>query len=189
MKITLRKANAVQTSMFDVIKSIKVAPTVELDEFSNPEDMIAQARETLIKNDQRRAELLSAHYSIRELVSQANSLSGISALLTKAAYIDKRLAQLQEIASSAAMPNLNVIKGRVEKLKAVPDSRSAIYGRPDTVSTSVLLQEQIDQTKKEIANLKKQKQKINDQVLELNIKTEIALDDTIASLLDRENLI
>jgi len=80
--------------------------------------------------------------------------------------------------------DLEVIKGKLEKIKSLKDeARSRIYGYGDTVSTTVVSKEQIDQAKGEILSLKKSKQKINDEVLELNIKTEIPLaDDTVATL-------
>jgi predicted nucleic acid-binding Zn-ribbon protein len=53
----------------------------------------------------------------------------------------------------------------------------------------VVSQEQIDQVKAEIQNLKKQKQKLNDEILELNIKTEIPLSDDVVATLTQEGLI
>lgn len=190
MNITLRKASAIQNTILDAIKGIKVAHTVELNEFQDPEAEIKRANDELVKNDQRRAALLTAYYNIRGLVAQANSNAGIDLLLTKAAFIDKRIAQVNELAGASAMTELEVVKGKIEKIKARPaDARSSIYGYNDTVSTSVLAQAQIDQAKKQIADLKKQKQKINDEVLELNIKTEIPLSDEIANVLVQEGLI
>jgi len=57
------------------------------------------------------------------------------------------------------------------------------------VSTSVVGKDQIDQAKAEIQNLKKQKQKLNDEVLELNIKTEIPLSDDVVATLQAEGLV
>jgi len=57
------------------------------------------------------------------------------------------------------------------------------------VSTSVVGRDQIDQAKAEIQNLKKQKQKLNDEVLELNIKTEIPLSDDVVATLQAEGLV
>ena len=57
------------------------------------------------------------------------------------------------------------------------------------MSTTVVSQDQIDQAKSEILNLKKQKQKLNDEILELNIKTEIPLSDETVKLLQQEGLI
>jgi hypothetical protein len=47
----------------------------------------------------------------------------------------------------------------------------------------------MDQITAEIKNLKKQKQKINDEVLELNIKTEIPLSEDVVATLTAEGLI
>jgi uncharacterized protein YdcH (DUF465 family) len=80
---------------------------------------------------------------------------------------------------------LEVIKGKLEKIKndKGDNTRRSLYGYSDTVSTGILSKEQIAQARTEILNLKKQKQKLNDEVLELNIKTEIPLgDDTVATL-------
>ena len=190
MNITLRKASAVQNTILDAIKAIKIAHTVELNEFQNPETEIKRANDELVKNDQRRASLLTAYYNIRGLVAQANSSAGIDLLLTKAAFIDKRVGQVEELAGATVMTELEVVKGKIEKIKTRPaDARSSIYGYNDTVSTSVLAQAQIDQAKKQISDLKKQKQRINDEVLELNIKTEIPLSDEIANVLAQEGLV
>lgn len=184
MNITLRKANAIQNSINDAVKNIKVDLTVEINEFQNIEDVIGKANSTLIENDTRRQKLTMALYNIRALVGAANAASGIDTALAKAAFVDKRIAQLEQLSGSAEMTSLEVIKGKIEKIKSLKDeARSRIYGYGDTVTTSVLSKEQITQAKAEILNLKKQKQKLNDEILELNIKTEIPLgDDTVATL-------
>lgn len=185
MNITLRKANAVQNSINETVKTIKVELNVELNEFQNVEEVISQANNTLIENDGRRQKLTMALYNIRALVGTANAASGIDTALAKAAFIDKRIAQLEQLAGSAEMTSLEVIKGKLEKIRNDKGEgrRATIYGYADTVSTAVLSKEQIAQAKGEILNLKKQKQKLNDEILELNIKTEIPLsDDTVATL-------
>ena len=190
MNITLRKANALQNSILDAIKGIKVVLTAELNEFQDPEAELKRVNDELVKNDQRRAALLTVYYNIRGLVAQANSNAGIDLLLTKAAFVDKRIAQLDDLANATAMTEMEVVKGKLEKIKNdKSDNRRSLYGYNDTVSTSVLAQAQIDQAKKQIKDLKKQKQKLNDEVLELNIKTEIPLSDEIANVLVQEGLV
>jgi len=185
MNITLRKANALQNSIQDAIKGIKVELNVEINEFQSVEDTLTKANATLIENDGRRQQLTMALYNIRALVGTANTASGINTMLAKAAFIDKRIGQLEELAKATEITSLEVIKGKLEKIKndKGENSRRSLYGYNDTVSTSVLSKEQIAQAKAEVLNLKKQKQKLNDEVLELNIKTEIPLsDDTLATL-------
>ncbi len=191
MNITLRKANAIQTSINDAVKNIKIELNVELNEFQNVEDVIGKANNTLIENDTRRQKLTMALYNIRALVGTANTSSGIDTALAKAAFIDKRIGQLEELAKAAEITSLEVIKGKLEKIKndKGESSRRSLYGYNDTVSTSVLSKEQIAQAKAEILNLKKQKQKLNDEILELNIKTEIPLADDVVATLQAEGLL
>jgi len=192
MNITLRKANAVQNSINDTIKGIKVDFTVELNEFQDVEAAITKANSDLVANDGRRQKLTMALYNIRALVGTANAASGINTALAKAAFIDKRIGQLEELAKATEITSLEVIKGKLEKIKndkGENSRRSSIYGYSDTVSTSVLSREQIAQAKAEVLNLKKQKQQLNDEVLELNIKTEIPLSDDVVAALQAEGLV
>jgi uncharacterized protein YdcH (DUF465 family) len=192
MNLTLRKANAVQAGINDAIKSIKIEATLELNEFQDVATELTKANETLFKNDSRRQRLLLALYNIRGLVGAANAQSGIDLKLASAAFIDKRIAQLDELAKLAVVTDIAVITGKLDKIrndKGETTRRSSIYGYTDTVSTTVVSQEQIDQVKAEIQNLKKQKQKINDEVLELNIRTEIPLSEDVVTTLQAEGLI
>jgi hypothetical protein len=205
MNITLRKASAIQNSINDAVKSIKVELTVELNEFVNVETALAKANSDMVANDGRRQRLTMALYNIRALVGTANAQSGIDTNLAKAAFIDKRIGQLEELAKATEITDLDVIKGKLDKIKTDLDvikgkldkikndkgetSRRSIYGYSDTVSTSVMSKAQIDQAKAEILNLKKQKQKLNDEILELNIKTEIPLSDEVVASLQAEGLI
>jgi hypothetical protein len=190
MNITLRKANAVQNSINDAVKGIKMAYSVELNEFQNVEAEIQKANDTLMTNDARRQKLTMALYNIRALVGTANASSGIDTALAKAAFIDKRISQLEDIAGLSPLISLDVIKGKLEKVKSLKDeARSRVFGYGDTVTTNVVSQGQIDQAKSEILSLKKQKQKLNDEILELNIKTEIPLSEDVVQTLQAEGLL
>ncbi len=91
---------------------------------------------------------------------------------------------------NAPVSDLAVVNGKLEKIRSrKEESRASLYGRDDTVSTSVVGRDQIDQARAEIQNLKKQKQKLNDEVLELNIKTEIPLSDDVVATLQTEGLV
>ena len=192
MNITLRKASALQNSINDAVKAIKVELTVEINEFQSVEDTLAKANTAMIENDARRQKLTMALYNIRALVGTANAASGINTALAKAAFIDKRIGQMEELAKATEMTAFEVIVGKLDKIKndkGDVSRRSSIYGYTDTVTTSVLGKEQITQAKAEVLNLKKQKQKINDEVLELNVKTEVPLADETVAVLQAEGLI
>jgi uncharacterized protein YdcH (DUF465 family) len=191
MNLTLRKANAVQAGINDAIKSIKIETSLDLNEFQDVVAELQKANDALFTNDSRRQRLLLALYNIRGLVGTANAQSGIDLKLATAAFIEKRIGQLDELAKLTPVTDLAVITGKLDKIKnhENENSRRSLYGYVDTVSTTVVSQEQIDQVKAEIKNLKKQKQKLNDEVLELNIKTEIPLSDDVVTTLTEEGLI
>jgi hypothetical protein len=191
MNISLRKANVIQNGITEAIKKIKIEHTVELNEFQDVAVALEKANTALMENDARRQKLLLALYNIRGLVGAANASAGIDLSLSKAAFIDKRIGQLEELANATVITDLAVINGKLEKIRSDKSetSRSRIYGYTDTVSTSVLSEDQIAQAKAEINTLKRQKQKINDDVLELNIKTEIPLSADVVTTLLFEGLV
>ena len=190
-KINLRRAAALQTVLHDTIKNIQSEPNIEVNEWQNPQEVIAQANAQLFVNDSRRNDLLMSIYTIRSLVAAQNAASGISSRLSHMAYIDKRIAQLTDLVGNAVkLETMEVIQGRLEKIRNRPaDSRAALYHRDEDVRVCVVSQEQIDQVKSIIRDLKKQKTNLNDEVLELNVRTEIELTPEVDAILAREALI
>ncbi len=190
MNISLRKASAIQNNITETIRDIEIKTTVDLNEFQDVAAELQTATNTLFINDSRRQRLLMALYNIRALVGTANAQNGIDMKLATAAFVDKRVAQLGELASCKAVTDPNIISGRIEKIRnRKDDARSSLYGRDEVVTTSVISEAQLNQIRDEIKNLKKQKQKINDEVLELNIKTEIPLSEDVVNTLTNEGLI
>ena len=188
MNISLRKASAIQNRILEAIRDIKIETMINLNEFQDAETILNQANETLFKNDQRRQTLLLSLYNIRGLVGAANSASGVDLALAKSAFIDKRLIQLSELSDGSPVDTIEVINGRLAKIKDVESSRSR-YGDSDTIRTGVMTLAQLSNIKREILSLKKQKQKLNDEILELNIKTEIPLTEETVNILTSEGLI
>jgi hypothetical protein len=191
MNITLRKASALQNRINETITDIRINPYVTLNEFQNPNSMLLDAKNALFENDTRRQRLLLTMYTIRSLVAAANAASGVDLKLATAAYIDKRIVQLNELANLQPQEPLSVIEGQLAKLKAQEAvTKRSMYGYDDGgVKTTVIDNEQIKRFKQEILNLKKQKQSINDEVLALNIKTEIPLSEESVGILTAEGLL
>jgi hypothetical protein len=189
MNISLRKASAVQHSINEAIRGIDIQSSIDINEFQNVADVLQTANNTLFENDTRRQKLLLALYNIRGLVGTANAQSGIDMKLATAAFVDKRVSQLEELGSSKPVTDLAVINGRIEKIRNRKEDTRSIYGREETITTSVISDGQLKQIREEIKNLKKQKQKLNDEVLELNIKTEIPLSEDVVNTLKSEGLL
>lgn len=192
MKITLRKASALQTAIQEAVKNIDVTVKVELNEFEDAQVALATANTKAIQADQRRTTLTKVLYRIRAQVGTSNVESGIAGKLTEAAYIDKRLSQLTALlGTETAQDSMAVIQGKLDKIKndKGENSRRSIYGYNDTVSTGVLTQEQVAVFKAEQLVLKKEKQKLNDEILELNVRTEIELSADAVEVLTWEGLV
>lgn len=188
MKITLRKANALQNAIQDHVKTIDTKVSISLNEFQDPMHEVSVARAELVAADLRRGSLTRALYRIRSQVGRANTESGIGDLLADAAYIDKRINHLKGLAESEATDAETVLVGKLDKIRNDKTERR-IYGYNDNVSTGVLNAEQIEGFKADIRELKKQKQALNDKILELNVRTEIELAEDTVELLKREQLI
>ena len=188
MKITLRKANALQNTIQDHIKTLEIKTSISLNEFQNIEGEVSLARGSVVANDLKRARLTKALYGIRAQVGRANVESGVSDLLADAAYVDKRLGHLKGLTESKVAEPFSVLDGKVEKLRNT-EAKNRMYGYNDTVDTGVLSLDQIEAYKADVRSLKKEKQSINDKVLELNVRTEIELDAATVDLLRAEQLV
>jgi hypothetical protein len=190
-KINLRKANAIQRNIQDLMSSIEIHTTININEFQDPNAALEDGANKLLSADVRRSDLLMALYTIRSLVGNANASCGVDTRLSHGAYVDKRIAQLEPLVKSTTERGDSVVlAGKLEKIKSRPaDSRHSIYGMHDEVSSGVLTKEAIDSIRVVIAEMKKQKQTINDEVLELNIRTEIELTPDVEVVLQREGVI
>jgi hypothetical protein len=189
IKITLRKANAIQQNMNDLLKTVQVKATVELNEFQDVVQTLQAANDAVMAADVRRSDLLMALYSIRATVGVANFQCGIGNRLSHLAYIDKRLHQLEGlVAETARLKDLAVVTGQLDKIRNRREEHR-MYGYENNVTTGVLQQQQIDSIASIMRELKKQKQKLNDEVLELNVRTEIELTDDVEAVLVKEGIL
>jgi uncharacterized protein YdcH (DUF465 family) len=187
MKITLRKANALQNSINDALKQILVVSEVALTEFHRPEDEIARVRAEAEKNIQRRDRLHHALYDIRQRVAGANTNAGVSTNLTLVAEIEKQIQFYTGLSGKEVRQGHEVVAGKLRKIAETKSER--LYGYSDTVNTSVWTAEDIAGFKKTVSDLKKSKQQLQDIILETNVRTEIELSDETVAVLQAEGLI
>lgn len=189
VKISLRKANAIQVNVNDLLKNIAVKPVLEISEFVDPVAALQAANDALMAADVRRSDLLMALYSIRATMGIANFQCGIGNKLSHLAYIDKRLNQLDPlIQESAGLKDLAVITGQLDKIRNRREEHR-LYGYESTVTSGVLQSSQVESIRGIIRELKKQKQSLNDEVLHLNVTTEIELTDEVENILKKEGIL
>ena len=190
MKISLRKANVLQTGINDAIKNINIVDNVSINEFQVAEDVISAKAKENIAAYQRKAALINVQYDIRNAVAEANSANGINGRLTEVARIDKLIALNQQLAGFNVRTDAAIVAGKLDKIRnRKEDSRASLYGHADEVATGVFNQDTVDDFKATANKLKKDKQKVQDEILELNVRTEIVLSEQAVKTLSSEGLL
>lgn len=188
MKITLRKANVVQSSINELLKSLETKAQININEFQDPETVLRSAKDAFMSGVARKLSLLEALTDIRVLVGIANESSDINARLTHLACLDKQINLLSSfVAPVYLQTDLIIINGQLNKIKS-STVKDSYYAKTD-VTTGILSQEDIDFYTVSIKQLKKDKQKLQDKILELNFQTEIELSDSIVRILTSEGII
>lgn len=187
MKITLRKANAVQLSITAMIKSLSFDSSVQLNEFEPVTAQIDAVRNTFEKHRATRHELVGALYEIRKAVARANADTSINDMLAEVAMLEKEIWFHNIYANNAARLSDAVIEGKLSKLKDAKED--SYYGHSNTVDTGIFTTEEVFDFKRTVAVLDRQKQKLRDTLLELNIQTEIELYEETARFLERADIL
>ncbi len=159
MKITLRKANALQNSINEALRHIDVKTKVSLNEFQDPEAIISAAAVEAKANLERKVALTEALYDIRAGVGAANAVSGVDFKLTEIAHIEKKIQLYSAFVGVETREAAAVIAGKLDKLRNDKSDRR-LYGYNDTVDSGVFTAETIAIFKSMVANLKKQKQNL-----------------------------
>ena len=187
MNITLRKANAVQLSINEMIKSLSFDSSVQLNEFEPATAQIDAVRNTFETHRATRAKLVGALYEIRKAVARANADESINDMLAEVAMLEKEIQFNNTYATKSPRLSDAVIEGKLSKLKEAKED--SFYGRGNTVDTGIFTKEEVNDFKRTVADLKRQKQKLQDTLLELNVQTEIELDEETVRFLERADIL
>ena len=137
MKITLRKANALQNSINEALRHIDVKTKVSLNEFQDAEGVLAVSAAEAKKNIDRRVGLTNALYDIRGGVGYINSTAGVDEKLTEIARIEKQIQLYSAYMGVEVREAAVVIAGKLDKLRNNKDERRSIYGYNDTVDSEI----------------------------------------------------
>ena len=192
MKITLRKASALQAAVSNLIGEIYARPVVSVDDESVLAEDVAQAKEDYGTNLRRLRSLIEVKYSLRKAIGDLNLSSGVTSLLTQEREIAELMGELDNVVERT--------NGRcftVEQMQAKFDKHnqrvalagSSYMGRSITVETDLISKEEVAELRKEILSLKRQRQTVNDRVLEINVSTYVTLTDAEEKILMDEGLI
>ena len=187
MKITLRKANALQQAITETIAGLELTTDIQINEFESPQTKIEEAKSKFSTHMATRSKLLGVQYEIRRAVAQANAEAGINNLLADVAQLEKNIVLFSRLAKLRPALDDEVMVGKLGKIKTRVEDQ--YYGREDYVQTSIFAQDEIDEFKTSLAFAKKQKVSLQDSLLELNVQTEIELSDESEKLLALASII
>lgn len=187
MKISLRKANALQLLLKEQIKEPFVG-SVLVGKYDTPSEVIAAATAKLHATLSKKENLVDALFSIRTKVGDASAKVGISSLLTDLAKLEAKSAFLKQLSGSKPAPKLETVEATLVDMKKESASSSSYY-RETTVDVPLFTKEEIENFTNELMNVRKSKQSISDKLLHLNVSTEIELDKDEVKVLTDFNLI
>lgn len=187
MKLTLRKANAVQAAINEMIKNLDLPTQAELNEFEDVKEQIQSVRDRFWTYAATRNKLVMSLYEIRAKVAQANTKSGINDHLANVAYLEKQISFNNMLSGKGAQTALRVLNGRLKKQSEDSGDRR-MYGF-EGVITSIFTEEEVEEFRRTSANFKREKQRVQDELLELNIRTEIELNEETARFLEKADIL
>lgn len=186
MKVTLRKAAALQASLAELISStvLNTELVVSIHESENLDSILAQAYSTLEKDYNRVNLLNEVYYDLRKLVSAKNAEMGVDDLLSDMNRLTKEISNLTRLAACRPQ-KVNVAKATMDKLKA---SENGVFNS-DTVQVSLFSEEAIVFFKNQLKERKKEKEHLKEKLLSKNMFNEIELTAKMQETLENEGLL
>ena len=194
MQINLRKASALQSDIQSLIRSIRVETRASFEDRDAVAEEMTEAISEWRTNLERKTDLINVLFGIREKVGVANAECGLNTKLTEHRRISEQ-RELLEDTVDGRRGRMLTIEQVVEKLtkmeERVENAKEALFGRSRDIEvhTELLGKEDLDNYRKEIRSLKKLQRTVNEEVLELNIRTHIVLSEAEVNVLRNEDLI
>jgi len=193
MNITLRKANALQQAVNEAVKQLELTTEVGINEFQKPTEVVAAANEKFTTNLTRRNKLVDALYEIRREVARVNASSGINDTLAMLASTEKQIGFYTRLSNLPAAVDMEIVVGKLGKIKSREPSDTR-YGRglfdnDDEVRTTIFTQGELDSFRATVNDLKRNKQTMQDELLEMNVRNDIVLSDEATATLKAEEIL
>ena len=187
MKINLRKASHLERDVQTLITDLsdQLESKHQMDEFSKPLDELAHATQVFDKLIVEIVDLRDIVFHIRKAIAVANAQVGVTNLLADKAKTEQNLKMLVGYSKARPLMPLDEIHSRLEIIKTT--ERSSYHDC--YVTTSILSEDKIKMFKEDVKSYKRDLRKIDADLLELNIKTEIELLPSMVTLLQEEGLL
>lgn len=185
MKINLRKASVVQQTILDEIKRTGTEQTeLSLSLFETAiEDKLNEQLNKVVSTNQRIGRLLEANRFLRAQVARKNAEVGIADYLAEEAFLASAEHRVKTLAELSARQNITTLQAEIDARKAAKDNDRSIYGMTYNVTVNVMPQAKIDEAKAELETIRRRRRKIKDEMVSLNVRTEIEVPEQVALVL------
>lgn len=183
MEISLRKSKAVLEALQAKLNSIDMSTSVELNEFENHVIVMETAKAKFHENMDMYLKVSLAIHEIRDSVCGANSSCGINSLLTSLAYSEKNIKMYSGFSKLKVSMSDVLITGKLNKIREQSGGDNNMYHTPpSTVSTTLFNELDIEYFESLLNKWKKNKIELQDNLLSLNITTNIKLSSNTESI-------
>lgn len=186
MKINLRKAAVVQQQIQEEVKRIgseKSSITVSLYDTDISAKITAQAEKYKL-NTQRVSRLLDVNRFLRDVVARKNAETGIVGYLAEDAMLstfETRLRGMTELQTSISQTALE--KEIASRIATITSERN-LYGRNEhNIEVNVIDESFVESAKQELEQVRRRRRKIKDEMVSINVRTEIDVPEQVALVL------
>lgn len=185
MKINLRKASVVQQTIIDEIKRLgteKSALSISLFD-TDIEAKLNSQLQLVRENNHQVGRLLYANRYLRATVAKKNAEVGITDYLAEEAMLASAESRAKTITELEVRPVMDSLTQEIASRKESKDSERSIYGRTYEVTVNVATQELLDEAKRSLETIRRQRRKIKDEMVSINVRTEFEVPEQIALVL------
>lgn len=187
MKLSLRKANTLQLLINEQINEPFIG-SVTIGKFDDPDNLVGPAQNKLQEIIVKKFDLTDVYYTIRKKVAQKSTEVGIADLLTDLARNQKNAQAFKQLASTREfLPKPDVLQKALDEIRKEQPTNS--YQRRDALIIGLFTKEVVETYAKTLKILQKEKQKISDKLLHLNVSSEIELDEKEVAVLNKYELL
>jgi len=194
MQINLRKASALQSDIHEILRNVEVETVATFEEREVVVDEMTEAIGEWRTNLERKTDLINVLFSIRQKVGAANAESGLNDLLTEHRRVTEQKELLEELTNrlKGKMLTVDQVVTKLAQLEERAANAKDSYfarGRDVEVRTELMDKDDLNDYRSQIRSLKKLQRSINEQVLELNVRTIIDLSEAEVQVLSNEDLV
>lgn len=186
MKINLRKAAVVQQQIQEEIKRIgseKTAITVSLYDTDISAKTDTQFNKYLL-NNQRVSRLMDANRFLRAVVARKNAEVGIMDYLAEDAMLSGFETRLRGMSELTPRIGEEAQKREIESRIATITSERNLYGRNEhNIEVNVVTEQFVNDAKTELEQVRRRRRKIKDEMVSVNVRTEIDVPEQVAQVL------